>query len=77
MTMLSFRAEEALAEELDRAARASGTTRSALLNRALREMLYRLACERDAEAYDRQPLRLDELVPTTSQAWPKADHEAW
>jgi predicted transcriptional regulator len=66
---LSFRAEPSLADELDAAAAEAGVPRSDLLNRAVREFLYRLRCERDAERYALQPLTRAE-----SEAWPNA---AW
>ncbi len=66
---LSFRAEASLAEELDAAAAESGRPRSDLLNQAVREYLYRLRCERDAEHYALHP-----LTPAETTAWP---NEAW
>ena len=52
-TSLSFRADDWLVQELEREAERCGTSKSELLNAALSEMLYRLACERDAATYDR------------------------
>ena len=52
----------------------SGSTRSELLNRALRELLYRLRCERDAEVYARVPLTDAEATVWGSEMW--ADDEA-
>ena len=72
-TTLSFRAEEQLAAALDAEAARSGVARSDLLNRAVREMLYRLQCERDAEVYARMPLTEDEIVTWGSEAWPTDD----
>ena len=66
---LSFRADASLAEELDAAAAEAGVSRSDLLNQAVREFLYRLRCERDAERYAIRP-----LTPAESAAWP---NEAW
>lgn len=66
---LSFRAEPSLAAELDAAAAESGVPRSDLLNQAVREYLYRLRCERDAERYALHP-----LTPAETAAWP---NEAW
>lgn len=77
MTTLSFRADDALAARLDRVARETGSSRSELLNRALRELLYRLACERDAEIYEREPLTADELVAPSAQVWPGSDDAPW
>lgn len=70
---LSFRAEADLAEELDAAAAEAGVARSDLLNRAVREFLYRLRCERDAERYAAQPLTIDETAPWPDEAWPDDD----
>jgi len=44
--------------------------RSDLLNRALRELLYRMRCERDAEVYARMPLTGDEVAAWDSEVWP-------
>lgn len=70
---LSFRAEAALAEELDTAAAAAGVARSDLLNRAVRELLYRLRCERDAERYALHPLTAAETTAWPNEAWPDDD----
>ena len=70
---LSFRADPTLAEELDAAAAEGGMTRSDLLNRAVREYLYRLRCERDAERYAAQPLSEAETAPWPSEAWSDDD----
>ena len=70
---LSFRADASLAEELDAAAAEAGVTRSELLNRAVREILYRLRCERDAERYALQPLTAAELAAWPNEAWPDDD----
>jgi predicted transcriptional regulator len=72
-TTLSFRAEERLAAALDAEAARSGLARSDLLNRAVREMLYRLQCERDAEIYARMPLTEDEVAVWASEAWAEDD----
>jgi hypothetical protein len=70
---LSFRAEVSLAEELDAAAAAAGVPRSDLLNRAVREFLYRLRCERDAERYALHPLTAAETTVWPNEAWPDDD----
>jgi hypothetical protein len=67
--MLSFRADEALVDSLEREAARTGRSKSDLLSEALSEYLYRLACERDAAIYDSSPLSDDE-----TSAWP---NEAW
>ncbi|MEZ5282546.1 MAG: ribbon-helix-helix protein, CopG family [Acidimicrobiales bacterium] len=70
---LSFRAETSLAEELDAAAAEAGVPRSDLLNQAVREYLYRLRCERDAERYAHQPLTPAETTAWPNEAWPDDD----
>ena len=67
---LSFRADTSLAEELDAAAAEAGVPRSDLLNQALREFLYRLRCERDAERYALHPLTAPEAAAWPNEAWP-------
>jgi metal-responsive CopG/Arc/MetJ family transcriptional regulator len=70
---LSFRAEAALASELDAAATEAGVARSDLLNQALRDLLYRLRCERDAERYAVQQLTPSETAVWPNEAWPDDD----
>ena len=70
---LSFRADVSLAEELDAAAAEAGVPRSDLLNRAVREFLYRLRCERDAERYALHPLTATETAAWPNEAWPDED----
>jgi predicted transcriptional regulator len=70
---LSFRADASLAEELDAAATAAGVPRSDLLNQAVREFLYRLRCERDAERYALHPLTAAETATWSNEAWPEED----
>lgn len=70
---LSFRADISLAEELDAAAASAGVHRSELLNRAVRELLYRLRCERDAEQYAVHPLTPAEAAAWPNEAWPDDD----
>jgi metal-responsive CopG/Arc/MetJ family transcriptional regulator len=72
-TTLSFRAEEQLAAALDAEAARAGVARSDLLNRAVRELLYRIRCERDAEVYARLPLTEDEVAAWGSEAWADDD----
>ena len=73
---LSFRADETLAEELDAAAAEAGVARSDLLNQAVRELLYRRRCERDAERYALQQLTTAETVAWPNEAWPD-DETDW
>lgn len=70
---LSFRADTSLAEELDAAAAQAGIARSDLLNQAVREYLYRLRCERDAERYALHPLTAVESAPWPNEAWSDDD----
>lgn len=70
---LSFRTEASVAEELDAAATQAGVPRSELLNQAVREFLYRLRCERDAEQYARHPLTSAESTAWPNEAWPEDD----
>lgn len=56
MTTVSFRADNATVAALEAEAERAGSTKSELLLRAVRDLLYRLACERDADLYDRAPL---------------------
>ncbi len=70
---LSFRADASVAEELDAAAAEAGVPRSDLLNRAVREFLYRLRCERDAERYALHPLTAAETAAWPNEAWPAED----
>ena len=70
---LSFRADASLAEELDAAAAEAGVSRSDLLNQAVREFLYRLRCERDAERYALHPLTAAETAAWPNEAWPDED----
>ena len=67
--MLSFRADDELVTALDAETTRLGLARSELLSRAVRELLYRLRCERDAEIYARVPLSSGELAAWASEAW--------
>ena len=70
---LSFRADASLAEELAAAAAAAGVPRSDLLNQAVREFLYRLRCERDADRYALHPLTTAETATWPNESWPDDD----
>ena len=52
---------------------AAGVPRSDLLNQAVREFLYRLRCERDAERYALHPLTAAETAAWPNEAWPDDD----
>lgn len=43
------------------------------MERAVKELLYRLACERDAKIYARIPLTAEEIGPWPSEVWAKDD----
>ncbi len=64
---LSFRAEEKLAAALGLEAARSGRSKSELMERAVRDLLYRLACERDAEIYAQIPATAEEMGPWPSE----------
>lgn len=66
---LSFRAESALSDALEAESKRSGSTKSELLVIAVKELLYRLACERDADAYDRLTVTETEIVNQPSGTW--------
>ena len=72
-TMLSFRADDELVTALDAETTRLGLARSELLTRAVRELLYRLRCERDAEIYARVPLTADEMAGWASETWAEDD----
>jgi Ribbon-helix-helix protein, copG family len=73
---LSFQADDKLAAALESEAALSGKSASELMERAVRDLLYRLACERDAEIYARIPLTSEEMTPWPSQVWAK-DETDW
>jgi metal-responsive CopG/Arc/MetJ family transcriptional regulator len=72
---LRFTVDDGLVTELDRVCGKAAMSRAALLERALREHLHRLASERDGEACARQPLTVDEHAPASCQVWP--DDAGW
>jgi hypothetical protein len=39
----------------------------------VKDLLYRLACERDAEIYARMPLTAEELAPWPNEVWAEDD----
>ena len=69
MTTLSFRADDALVQALEREAARVGRSRSDLLSDALRDFLYRSACERDAAIYDEHPLSDDDAGSWPAESW--------
>lgn len=78
MTMLSFRVDEAQAEEAQRWARRLGIDRSELLREALTRQLVRLASERDARVWGERPLTEQEQSIGASADWgPAEDWSDW
>jgi len=76
MTMLSFRVEATDARSAQFWADRLGIDKSALLREALRQHLLRLASERDAEAWARQPLTEDEGALMAADTWAPAEEWA-
>lgn len=70
---LSFRAEEKLAAALENEAARSGRSKSDLMERAVKDLLYRLACERDAEIYSQMPQTAEETDPWPTEVWAEDD----
>lgn len=62
MGQVALRLPDQLIEEVDDVAARMQSTRSDVIRRALEQFLYRLACERDAAIYERQPLTDAELA---------------
>jgi hypothetical protein len=56
-----------------RCGRRRGYHPSDLLNQAVRELLYRLRCVRDAERYALHPLTAAETAIWPNEAWPDED----
>lgn len=61
-TQIAVRIDDDLVEALDRLGDGAGHTRSEVIRAALKDYVYRAACERDAERYAAQPLTDDELA---------------
>ncbi len=70
-TTLSFRVDDQLFRELEAEAKTSGLTKTQLLHEAIPDLLYRRACERDAELYAALPLRREETKLWATETWPK------
>lgn len=78
MTMLSFRVDDVDASEAQAWATRLGIDRSELLREALQRHLLRLASERDAETWLRNPLTADEHSLTAIEDWgPAEDWADW
>lgn len=59
-----------LARELDTVVGRLYSTHSTVVRRAVQQYLYRLACERDAVVYEREPLSESDLALTRHpEAW--------
>jgi metal-responsive CopG/Arc/MetJ family transcriptional regulator len=69
-TQVAVRLPSDQLERLDRVVDALHASRSEVIRRALDVYLYQLECERDARAYERQPLSDAELALAD-------DPEAW
>lgn len=78
MTMLTCRMTEAEAIRVREEADALGVSVSHMIREALRRYLNAVAAERDAEIYERSPLRPDELSFIGAQRWgPAEDWSDW
>lgn len=78
MTMLTCRMAEAEASRVREEADALGVSVSHVIREALRRYLNAVAAERDAEIYERSPLRPDELSIASIQSWlPAEDWSDW
>lgn len=78
MTMLSFRVDEAEANQAQAWADRLGVDRSELLREALRRHLQRLASEREARIWEEQPLDEGEQSLAEIADWgPAEDWSDW
>ena len=78
MTMMSFRVDDAKAEDAQRWAHRLGIDRSELLRDALHQHLVRLAAEHDLEAYDESPISDSEMALASIAEWgPAEDWSDW
>jgi Arc/MetJ-type ribon-helix-helix transcriptional regulator len=78
MTMLSFRVDDHDATELQAWVERLGVEKSEFLRDALRRQLLRLASERDAEIWERQPLTASESALAEIADWgPAEDWSDW
>jgi antitoxin MazE2 len=78
MTMLSFRVDDLDAAQVELWTQRLGIARSDLLREALRQYLARLASERDAEAWQRQPMAAGEMALNAIEDWgPAEDWADW
>lgn len=78
MTMVSFRIDDEVADDLRMWAERLGTDRSELLREAVRRHLLRLASEDDARTWEQQPLDDGERVLADVADWgPAEDWSDW
>ncbi len=78
MTMMSFRVEDAEAEEVQRWAERLGIDKSQLLRDALHRHLVRLASEVDAKRWTKNPLTAEEASLASIADWgPAEDWSDW
>ena len=76
--MLTCRMAEAEADRVREEADALGVSVSHVIREALRRYLNTVAAERDAEIYERSPLRSEELSIMSIQIWrPAEDWSDW
>ena len=69
-TQIAVRLPDELVSQLDALVPGTHQTRSDAVRRSIELYLYRLACEQDAERYERDPLSDDELALTDdAHAW--------
>ena len=71
--MLTCRMADAEANRVREEADALGVSVSHMIREALRRYLNAVAAERDAEIYEKLPLRPDELEFLSIQSWPPAE----
>jgi predicted transcriptional regulator len=78
MTMLSFRIDDAIAQDVQAWADRLGVDRSELLREALRRYLLRLASESDARTWEQMPLDEGERSLADIADWgPAEDWSDW
>jgi predicted transcriptional regulator len=69
-TQLAIRLPDDLVRQLDELVPKTHSTRTEAIRRAIELYLYRLACERDAEIYERFPLTEEEMAQANSpEVW--------
>lgn len=62
MTQIAVRLPDSLVDQLDALVPGTHASRSDAIRRSIELYLYRLACERDADRYAREPLTDEELA---------------